>query len=434
VTTALAPSTPRADVELPRLLVTDPRPTHPLSLVEHLDWYGALPRIPPSAVLDLLDEAGLTGRGGAAFPVGRKWRAVAGQPGPCVVVANAAEGEPLSAKDKTLLMTDPHLTLDGLQLAAATLGAGRAVIYLHRHPQLVPLIQAAVRDRERSGVDRVRVEVVAAPPRFVAGEESAVASRVSGGLALPRFKPPRVFERGVSGRPTLVQNTETLAHVALIARYGAGWFRSVGPDDQPGSMLFTVSGAVTGPRVLEAPVGTTARELLAASGGPTEQVGAVLLGGYHGTWIRPDEIWDLPLHNQVLRPHGWAVGAGVVAALPASACGLNESARVVRYLADESAGQCGPCAFGLPAVATAMEQLPHPGRHEQAYALVKRWAGMLPGRGACHHPDGTVRFVRTALDVFAEELELHAARRCTGACSAPVLPTPSAPRTRDDWR
>jgi NADH:ubiquinone oxidoreductase subunit F (NADH-binding) len=434
MTTAVAPVAQLTNTELPRLLVPGLRPGQPMSLVEHLDWFGALPRLPPPVVLDLLDDAGLTGRGGAAFPVGRKWRAVAGQSGPCVVVANAAEGEPLSAKDKTLLMTDPHLTLDGLQIAAATLGAGRAVIYLHRHPHLVPLIRATVKDRKRAGIDRVRVEVVAAPPRFVAGEESAVASRVEGDLALPRFKPPRVFEHGVSGRPTLVQNTETLAHIALIARYGAEWFRAVGPDDQPGSMLFTVSGAVKAPHVLEAPVGTTVRELVAASAGQTEPIGAVLLGGYHGTWIRPDDIWDLPLHNSVLRPHGWAVGAGVVAALPVSACGLVESARVVRYLADESAGQCGPCVFGLPAIATAMEQLASPGRHDQAHALVNRWAGMLPGRGACHHPDGTIRFVRSVLDVFADELDLHSARRCTGARTAPILPTPAPPRTRNDWR
>jgi NADH:ubiquinone oxidoreductase subunit F (NADH-binding) len=349
-------------------------------------------------------------------------------------VANAAEGEPLSAKDKTLLTMNPHLTLDGLQLAAATLGAGRAVIYLHRHPQLLPRVQAAVMDRWRAGVDQVRVEVVAAPPRFVAGEESAVASRISGGLALPRFKPPRVFERGVSDRPTLVQNAETLAHIALIARYGADWFRTVGPNDQPGSMLFTVSGAVAAPRVLEAPVGTTVGELITTCGGALEPIGAVLLGGYHGTWIHADDVWDLPLHNAVLRPHGWAVGAGVVAALPASACGLRETARVVRYLADESAGQCGPCAFGLPAIATAMAELATPGRHKQAHALVKRWAGMLPGRGACHHPDGTVRFVRSALEVFADELGRHTARRCTGARAAAVLPIPPPPRTRADWR
>ena len=419
---------------LPRVLVPAAEPSRrPLPLAEHLTRYGGLPLLGAAALLDVVEASGLTGRGGAAFPVHRKWRAVAAGAGRRVVVANGAEGEPASAKDKTMLAGNPHLTLDGLQLAAHAVGADRAYFYLHRHARLVPLVRTAIEERRHAGVDRVPVELVTAPPRFIAGEESAVATRVSGGLALPRFKPPRVFESGVDGLPTLVQNVETLAHVALLARYGAEWFRAVGPAEQPGSMLFTVSGAVAAPGVTEAAVGTTVRDLAVAAGGATGRPQAVLVGGYHGTWVSPDEIWDLPLSNAVLRPRGWAVGAGVVVVLPDTVCGLVESARVVRYLAGESAGQCGPCAFGLPSIGDAMDAIARRGRNGRSVAATERWSALAERRGACHHPDGTVRFVRSTLTVFAEELRAHDRGRCTATSGLPVLPVP-APAASAEWR
>jgi NADH:ubiquinone oxidoreductase subunit F (NADH-binding) len=418
--------------EVPRLLsYADTGRT--LTLREHVDRHGRLPSVGAAALLDVVEASGLTGRGGAAFPVHVKWRAVARGAGRRVVVANGAEGEPASAKDKTLLAANPHLALDGLQLAARAVGADRAVVYLHRHPRLVPVLAAAIDERRHAGVDRVHVEVVTAPPRFIAGEESAVAARVSGGQALPRSKPPRVFERGVDGGPTLVQNVETLSHVALIARWGAPWFRAVGPSEQPGSMLFTVSGAVRAPGVTEAPVGVSVRQLVTAAGGPTGPLHAVLLGGYHGTWVRWDDVADLALSNATLRPHGWSVGAGVVVALPQEVCGLTESARVLRYLATESAGQCGPCAFGLPSIADAILSVARPGRNGRAVAAAGRWAALVERRGACHHPDGTVRFLRSALTAFADELRVHDKGRCTATSDRPVLPVPP-PTTVAEWR
>lgn len=416
---------------LPRLL--PPEAAHHTSTIrDHAERHGPLPTSGAAALLDLVEAAGLTGRGGAAFPVHVKWRAVAGGRGRRVVVANGAEGEPASGKDKTLLAADPHLALDGLQLAAHAVGAERAVLYLHRNPRLVSIVRAAIDERRHAAVDRVRVELVTAPPRFIAGEESAVAARVSGGMALPRSKPPRVFERGVDGAPTLVQNVETLAHVALIARWGPQWFRAVGPPEQPGSMLFTVSGGVRAPGVTEAAVGATVRQLVDAAGGLTAPPAAVVLGGYHGTWVGWDDVVDLPLSNAVLRPRGWAVGAGVVAVLPIGVCGLVETARVVRYLATESAGQCGPCAFGLPAIADAMLAVARPGRHGRAVAAAQRWAALVERRGACHHPDGTVRFLRSALGVFADELRAHDKGRCTATADRPVLPLP-APEPATEW-
>lgn len=408
-------------------------------LAAHVATHGPLPALPrtgdPATLLDLVEVSGLTGRGGAAFPTYRKWRAVAAGSRP-VVVGNGSEGEPASGKDRVLLVHVPHLVLDGLQLACRAVGASQAYLYVSREPAVVEAVRRALDERARAKVDRVPVEVVTAPHRFVAGQESAVVAKINGGQAgqaVPRFPVPPVYEKGVRGRPTLVQNVETLAHVALLARHGASWFRSAGLAEEPGTMLFTLTGAVAHPGVLEEPIGTRVRDLLALAGGATAPVGAVLVGGYHGAWLAAPQALDLRLSNAELQPLGGAVGAGVVAVLPADRCGLIETARVVRYLASESAGQCGPCINGLPAIAGGIEELAGPRPRARVRADVERWAGLVVRRGACAHPDGTVRFVRSALTAFRAELTLHGHGRCSGSSSRPVLPLPAGPRPAD-WR
>ncbi len=401
----------------------------------HLRGYGPLPGLSGRDHLPgLLSEAGLTGRGGAAFPTARKLATVAASRGPTVVVGNASEGEPAAHKDATLLRVAPHLVLDGLQLAAAAVHARRVVLYLHRDPRQAERLARLAADRRRIGLDHRPVEIVAAPHRFLAGEESALASRVSGGLALPRFTPPRVFQSGVDGRPTLVQNVETLAQVALVARFGPAWFRSVGTAAEPGTMLTTVHSR-SGWRVSEAALGTPLTTVLGDPLEPAGTTSAILVGGYHGAWLPAAAARDLRLANEDLRPHGAALGAGVLAALPADRCGLVETARVVRYLAGESAGQCGPCLNGLPAIANGLSDLAARRAHPGVVDRLSHWSGLVEGRGACHHPDGTVRLVRSALVAFAEEIDRHEQGRCSATDHSPLLPVPAdAPLTDDDWR
>ncbi len=417
--------------DLPRLL-----PTHgavPVDLPTHLASYGPPPyRGGPGLLTGEVEAAGLTGRGGAAFPTYRKLAAVAGYGRTPVVVGNGAEGEPASNKDKSLLWISPHLVLDGLQLAAEAVGSAAAGLYVHRNPRLHQRLGVAIAERAATGFDAARVELIEAPPRFLAGEESALASRTSGGPALPRFKPPRASQRGVADRPTLVQNVETLAHLALIARYGAAWFRAVGTTDEPGSMLTTLHQADGRMDVVEVPLGTPIADLVLQGARPVQ---AVLVGGYHGAWIPAAQAARLPLANAALRPLGAAVGAGVLAALPADRCGVAETARVVRYLALESAGQCGPCFNGLPRMAAALDELAAPRPARQARTDLERWSGLVTKRGACHHPDGTVRLVSSALKVFAAEMELHSRGQCTGTSQRPFLPLPAEPALDEaDWR
>jgi NADH:ubiquinone oxidoreductase subunit F (NADH-binding) len=409
---------------LPRLLPLVPGV--PEDLRAHLARYGRPPMGNPH-LIQAVEQAGLTGRGGAAFPVHRKLAIVARARGRKVIVANGAESEPASRKDNLLLRAAPNLVLDGLQLAAEAVGASEAHLYLH--PGISPELLHALHQRPAAGLDRVAVTVTEAPARFLAGQESALVNRLGGGPAVPTFVPPRVTERGLGGAPTLVQNVETLAHLALIARYGPRWFRAVGTADEPGSMLATVL-TTSNTHVIEAEIGAPLRTLIPAK----ENAQAILIGGFHGTWLPIETANTVTLDNAALNRYGAAVGAGVIAALPADRCGLAEAARVVRYLAAESAGQCGPCLNGLPRIAAAMAVLAGSGHHRQVLKDLERWAGLVTGRGACNHPDGTVRFVRSTLTVFAPEISLHARGHCSASNRTPFLPLPDhMPLTEDDW-
>jgi NADH:ubiquinone oxidoreductase subunit F (NADH-binding) len=444
MTTTMNEPATRQAAALPRLL-----PSAPEDLRRHLARYGPTPyRGRTGLLIGDIEASGLTGRGGAAFPVYRKLAIVAQARGRKVVVANGAESEPASRKDEVLLRAAPNLVLDGLQLAAEATGATEAHLYTHHGA--TPEILRALAERAAAGLDPVRVTITQAPPRFLAGQESALVNRLGGGPARPTFGPPRVTERGLHGAPTLVQNVETLAHLALIARYGPRWFRAAGTSAEPGSMLATVYSPGGKCRVIETEIGAPLNTLL--SSGPETR--AWLVGGYHGTWLplpqpaaltpdalTPDALTPdalapgaLTLDNGTLRKYGAAAGAGVLAALPSDRCGLAEAARVVGYLAAESAGQCGPCLNGLPRIAAALAELAGPRPRRPVRADIERWAGLVEGRGACHHPDGTVRFVRSALTVFASELSWHEKGRCSATSRRPFLPLPDGiPTSEDDW-
>jgi NADH:ubiquinone oxidoreductase subunit F (NADH-binding) len=260
--------------------------------------------------------------------------------------------------------------------------------------------------------------------RFVGGEASALIHWIESSLPTPTRTPPRLYERGLGGRPTLVQNVETLAHLALIARYGATWFRAVGTTQHPGSMLVTILGAVNRPCVAEIAIGTPIQQVLSLADGESAPLQALLLGGYFGTWV-PAPAAHLPFSSAGLAPIGASVGAGLIAALPNDVCGLVETAKVVRYLADESAGQCGPCLFGLDAIAGELQRLAEGSTSDQS--TLRRWLGQVEGRGACKHPDGVIRLIRSAITVFGSELARHAQGWCCATRTASILPVP--PRT-----
>ncbi|HET9015546.1 MAG TPA: NADH-ubiquinone oxidoreductase-F iron-sulfur binding region domain-containing protein [Thermomicrobiaceae bacterium] len=378
----------------------------------------------PLELIDLVTASGLRGRGGAAFPTGRKLRSVAGQPGPRVVLINGAESEPASRKDHALLLTRPHLVIEGALLAARAVGSDDVILYTHDRA-LERVVAEARKELKRAGAKLPRWRTEVGPPGYVAGEASAAIQWINRRSARPTSKPPRTHERGVANRPTLVQNVETLANLPLIAREGAAWFRAVGSDDAPGTVLVTLSGGVRRPGVYEVPTGTPLRAILDDLGGGTpDGVQALLPGGYFAGWLPGAALrGNLTLDPTSLRAAGADLGSAAITVVPDSVCGLAQAARLLRFFADESARQCGACTFGTAAMADALERVrrgeERPDDLERLHTYAER---MLPGRGACGHLDGAAVAARTALRVFADEIEIHRRRGTCGRPARIVLP------------
>jgi len=402
-----------------------------LDLAGHLATHGplALPRRKGShafatKLLEQISLSGLTGRGGGGFPTGRK---IAGLPGgrrrPHLVI-NAMEGEPAAQKDSVLACFAPHLILDGAEVLATIIDAAAITVAVARdNPAAVDSLTRAVEERRAHDRPPFPISVEVPPGRYVAGEESALVQWVDGGPAMPTFRPTKPAKLVVKGRPTLVDNAETVAQIALIARHGAEWFAGVGTAGGQGTTLVTISGTVEEPGVFEVRLGTPVSEVLALAR-PRGPIAGVLLGGYGGTFIGPGGL-DAPFSADGLRPLGSSVGAGVIVVLGSSTCGLTESARITRWMANESAGQCGPCVFGLPAVASDLELLASGQGNARTVRQLRTRLDEITGRGACAHPDGVVRMVRSALAVFTADLSEHAGgRRCAGASAASVLALP----------
>ena len=398
-------------------------------LAAHLAQHGPPPLRDAGRLIAVVEQSGLTGRGGGAFPAGRKLRTVAeaarrGKRGGAVVIANGSESEPASSKDAVLLANAPHLVLDGIALAAAAVDASRAYLCVGDHGW------AAGRDlaraiAERTG-DEVPVELTATPDGYLSGQETALINSLNGELPLPTVVPPLPAQRGAHRRPTLVMNVETLAHIALIARYGPAWFRQLGTRDAPGTALVTVSGAVSQPGVYEVPLGTPLADLLHHAG-LEGRPQAVLTGGYFGSWLPLPAALGVGVSAPELRAVGAALGPGVLAVLPEYSCGLAETARVTGFLASQVAGQCGPCSNGMPALAEAMSWIAFGQPGDDLIGWAHQLTRLITGRGACHLPDGTAAMVLSALAVFDADLRAHAAAGPCGRTSEPpLLPLPEA--------
>ncbi len=295
-------------------------------------------------------------------------------------------------------------------------------------------LRAALEERNNARVDPVTIRVRQIPARYVASEQSAIVHFLNGGPAKPTFAPPRTHESGVRGRATLVNNVETLANLALIARYGDRWFRSAGLPSAPGSTLLSVGGAVGRPGIYEIALGTTIGQVLTLAG-LAEPLQAVLTGGYFGAWLPIDVAWHVRMTHADLRAAGGLLGAGVLIALPSSACGLAETARVLGYLAGETAAQCGPCVMGLPALAGALADLAYRGGRSGQRDRVTRFQRLVNGCGACRHPDGASQFAASALAAFAADARLHEQRGpCAGLRREPQLPLPPDDGPMAGWR
>jgi NADH:ubiquinone oxidoreductase subunit F (NADH-binding) len=432
----IEPLTPAADTGG---LLAGPLPeTGPEQLEGHRRRLGPCP--PGDAeLIPVLQRSGLRGRGGASFPAGRKWRTVAERSrDDAVVLVNAMEADPTSLKDRQLMTTRPHLVLDGGLLAAQAVGATDIVLAVNRSfkESWAALAQAIAeadvkRWRLPGSGRRVQISLAAVPNRYVAGEETALVHFLNGGEVRPLLKPPHPFERGIRRRPTLVNNVETLAWTALIARHGDAWYRALAPGGGL-PVLVTVGGSVQRPGVLQTRSASTIGEVLEMAGGPSAPLSAVLVGGYFGRWLPAETAEGMQLDGLTGDP-GLGAATGIVVALPQSACGLTETARMLSFLAGESAGQCGPCLHGLPAMAQVTARIASGKGRAPDLDRLRRWAAQLAtGRGACHHPDGAVALLQSSLRTFADDLATHLQR---GACRASQAgPVVTMVRTDPGWQ
>lgn len=356
----------------------------------HIALRGPLPALDPEQLIAA--GVGIAGRGGGGFPLARKLTAAA-EHGRGTVVGNCCEGEPAIGKDAALLAAAPHLVVDGLLLAARATRSRRVVMAVHQGCGARRVRQVLA---ERP--DARAVEVLEVPESYVAGEASALVRQLSGGPPVPR---QRATPLAVGRRPHLVQNAETLACLALAAR-----------GLPVTTTLVTVRGAVRSPGVYDALLGCTLADVVDRAGGLRGPAQAVLTGGWAGAWLPADVALRTPLDRGALREAGGSLGAGLVEVLGADECGVGRTATLSGWLGGQSAGRCGPCARGLPAIAEALHRLAGDGPAPTEVAQVLDWCDNVEGRGACALPDGAVAMVRSALRVFAEDLPAHATSGC----------------------
>lgn len=350
----------------------------------------------------------LLGRGGAAFPVATKLAAVPVGPRTQVVV-NGSESEPASRKDRTLMTLTPHLVLDGALAVARALRTNHVTIAVHDEAAYASL-RAALEERTRREPVTERVDLHRQPARFVSGEVRAVLRGLDGGPAVPPSRRTLPSVSGLHGAPTFASNVETFAQLALLISLGPAEYAAVGDPEEPGTTLLTLLGDTRTRGVVEVPTDLPLDALVSGVGGP------VLLGGYHGRWVH--DVVGRTAARPGLRAAGLPLNAGVVARLPRDVCAIAEVTAVARWLAAQSAGQCGPCLFGTAAVARDVGELLH-GR--AAPAVEARVAGLVR-RGACAHPDGTAAFVASALEALPDELAEHRRHGTCGRPYAAVLP------------
>jgi len=327
----------------------------PASLAEYraAGGYAAWERVrrvlSPEAVQQLVAESGLLGRGGAYFPVARKWETALASPGEVYLVVNLEEGEPGVYKDRHLCEGDPHAVLEGTLIAAHALQAPRVFIYINGQADLAAQrITQAIAAAGDAGLlpAGLQVEVLRGAGGYVCGEESVILNSIEGQRAVPRLRPPFPAESGLWGQPTVINNAETLANLPLIVRHGSGWFRGVGADQAPGTKLLCLSGAVSRPGLVEVPFGTPLRPIIEeVAGAVAGRTVALVTGGPSGGLI-PERLLDQQLRPGMLDEGGAILGAGGMTLLDESLSPLEAVRHLTAYNAAESCGKCTPCREG----------------------------------------------------------------------------------------
>jgi len=369
----------------------------------------------------------MRGRGGAGFPTGIKWEKVLHHRVPeHYFVCNAGEHEPGTFKDRHLLKTNPHQLLEGALIAAFTVKAKASFVYVNHEyvEELANLRKAAEQARAHgflgknvlgTGVD-IEIEFIEGQGSYVAGEETAMLESMQGRPAMPRQKPPFYpTDFGLYGKPTLVNNVETLCNIPPLLRNGAAWFKQVGTEKSPGTMLFSLSGAVNRPGVYELPMGTPIRTLIYECGGGISggrKVKAVFPGGPSFAMLTADQL-DTPMDFENLKQAGTGLGSAGVIVVDDQTCMVETALKYTNFFKVESCGQCPPCRMGTINLAAVLQKIEDGEGTEKDLAALLQLCGFVKGRGYCTVVTGAAVIGESTLRLFRREFEEHIGqKRC----------------------
>jgi NADH-quinone oxidoreductase subunit F len=384
-------------------------------------WKKCIKELTPEQVVQELKAAGLRGRGGAGFPTGVKWDKVLNhRVKERYFVCNAGEHEPGTFKDRHLLKTIPHQLIEGCLIASRTAQAKASFIYVNHEYQeeRENLKKALAQAKERgfvgknilgSGID-IDLQVFEGHGSYVAGEETAMLESMQGRPAMPRQKPPFYpTDYGLYGKPTLVNNVETLCNVPRILHKGAAWFTQVGTEKCPGTMMFSLSGAVQRPGVYEMPMGVTMRELIETCGGGVpggKKIKAVFPGGPAFSMVTADQL-DLPMDFDSLKKAGTGLGSAGVIVVDDATCMVRQTLKFSNFFKGESCGQCPPCRMGTINLATLMAKIEAGEGTQKDLDSLLQLCGFVKGTGYCTLVTGAAVLVQSSLKLFRHEFEEH---------------------------
>lgn len=376
----------------------------------------------PERVIEEIKRSGLRGRGGAGFPTGVKWETVRADPAPTkYFVCNAAEGEPGTFKDRWLLRLSPYQVLEGIVIAAFAIGARKAFIGIKEtyDLEISKLRQAMAEMKEADLLGSIPIELVTGPDKYLFGEEKAMLEVIEENEPLPRILPPYrvgLFASSGSVNPTVVNNVETLANIPAIMRAGAGWFRSFGTEDSPGTMVFTLVGDVQVPGMYELPLGTSLRKLIDEIGGgphPGRKVKAVFPGASHPI-ISADNL-DVPLDFDSMKRAGTGLGSGGFIVYDDSACIVEATLAFSRFLHIESCAQCTPCKTGSQEITESLGRIHQGQGTEDDLDKIRSRCSTVTGGQLCYLPTGESVVVESAINAFEQEFKAHLGQRCPSA-------------------
>lgn len=372
----------------------------------------------PQAILAAIEQADLRGMGGAGFPAHRKWAPVAAAPaGDKYVICNGNEDEPGTFKDRYLLEHAPHSVIEGALIAAVATRANHVVLYVNpNEPRATEAARAAVlqwRAHAHWGAIEAHLggplslDVVPSSGLYIGGEETAVIATVEGGFPFPRRKPPFPAQLGVHGAPTIVNNTETLAHVPGILRMGAPWYRALGLGGASGTKLYSLSGDVVRPGLYELPMGTSLQALVFGHGGGMlldKAFKAVFTGGPSNTLLTRLDL-DVALDFDSVRARGSRLGTGAMIVVSEGTSIVRKVAEYVEFFAQGSCGQCPPCKGGTFQLTRLLNRIDTGRGIRSDLEALENLCGLLPGSGRCGLIDGAVTVVASSLQQFRQEYE-----------------------------